>query len=236
MAGEVKRIIVGINLSICTIIVHVNLNGNNLVLVTEELLEEESGVGVLSTITGLTHEGVSTIVVDDTNSLFLNMAGYNKHNTNSVGKGVFKLRANNLDRIDTEVRSMVGSLCHTEIVCGVEVVRRVSVGVITIDYAIDSAGLTVVLVIIKVGVKALGVASVPVALLGNELSACIVLSGNEGNVVGILIVLVIYALEPVEVAEDTDNAKCYEILGTPENIEQRNMFLKFKVRRVKGGS
>lgn len=28
----------------------------------------------------------------------------------------------------------------------------------------------------------------------------------------------------------------YEIMGTPENIEQRNMFLKFKVRRVKGGA
>lgn len=28
----------------------------------------------------------------------------------------------------------------------------------------------------------------------------------------------------------------YEILGTPENIEQRNMFLKFKVRRIKGGA
>ena len=37
-------------------------------------------------------------------------------------------------------------------------------------------------------------------------------------------------------SEDTDNAKCYEILGEPENIEQRNMFLKFKVRRVKGGA
>ena len=28
----------------------------------------------------------------------------------------------------------------------------------------------------------------------------------------------------------------YEILGTPENIEMRNMFLKFKVRRIKGGA
>jgi hypothetical protein len=37
-------------------------------------------------------------------------------------------------------------------------------------------------------------------------------------------------------SEDTDNAKCYEILGEPENIEQRNMFLKFKVRRIKGGA
>lgn len=36
--------------------------------------------------------------------------------------------------------------------------------------------------------------------------------------------------------EDTDNAKCYEILGEPENIEMRNMFLKFKIRRVKGGA
>lgn len=36
--------------------------------------------------------------------------------------------------------------------------------------------------------------------------------------------------------EDSDDAKCYEILGEPENIELRNMFLKFKVRRVKGGA
>lgn len=28
----------------------------------------------------------------------------------------------------------------------------------------------------------------------------------------------------------------YEILGSPENIEMRNMFLKFKVRRIKGGA
>ena len=28
----------------------------------------------------------------------------------------------------------------------------------------------------------------------------------------------------------------YEILGDPENIEMRNMFLKFKLRRVKGGA
>lgn len=32
----------------------------------------------------------------------------------------------------------------------------------------------------------------------------------------------------------TDNA-VFEIIGEPENLEQRNMFLKFKVRRVKGG-
>lgn len=28
----------------------------------------------------------------------------------------------------------------------------------------------------------------------------------------------------------------YEIIGEPENLEMRNMFLKFKVRRVKGGA
>ena len=28
----------------------------------------------------------------------------------------------------------------------------------------------------------------------------------------------------------------YEIIGVPENIEMRNQFLKFKVRRVKGGA
>lgn len=31
-------------------------------------------------------------------------------------------------------------------------------------------------------------------------------------------------------------AKFYDIIGEPENIEQRNQFLKFKVRGVKGGS
>lgn len=36
--------------------------------------------------------------------------------------------------------------------------------------------------------------------------------------------------------ETTENAKYYEILGEPENIEMRNQFLKFKVRRVKGGA
>ena len=32
----------------------------------------------------------------------------------------------------------------------------------------------------------------------------------------------------------SDNA-VFEILGEPENIEMRNQFLKFKIRRVKGG-
>ncbi len=33
----------------------------------------------------------------------------------------------------------------------------------------------------------------------------------------------------------TDGA-VYEVIGEPENIEMRNQFLKFKVRRVKGGA
>lgn len=33
----------------------------------------------------------------------------------------------------------------------------------------------------------------------------------------------------------SDNA-VFEILGTPENIEMRNQFLKFKIHRVKGGA
>lgn len=28
----------------------------------------------------------------------------------------------------------------------------------------------------------------------------------------------------------------FEILGSPENIEMRNQFLKFKIRRIKGGA
>ena len=28
----------------------------------------------------------------------------------------------------------------------------------------------------------------------------------------------------------------YDIIGEPENLEMRNMFLKFKIRRVKGGA
>ena len=31
-------------------------------------------------------------------------------------------------------------------------------------------------------------------------------------------------------------AKTYEVIGEPENIEQRNQILKFKVRGVKGGT
>lgn len=36
--------------------------------------------------------------------------------------------------------------------------------------------------------------------------------------------------------ENTKDAKCFEVIGVPENIELRNQFLKFKVRRVKGGA
>lgn len=31
-------------------------------------------------------------------------------------------------------------------------------------------------------------------------------------------------------------SKVYEVMGEPENIEQRNQIMKFKVRSVKGGS
>lgn len=36
------------------------------------------------------------------------------------------------------------------------------------------------------------------------------------------------------VLSDTD--KAYEVIGEPENIDMRNQFLKFKVRRVGGGA
>lgn len=32
------------------------------------------------------------------------------------------------------------------------------------------------------------------------------------------------------------NSKVYEVMGEPEDIEQRHQFLKFKVRGVKGGT
>lgn len=32
------------------------------------------------------------------------------------------------------------------------------------------------------------------------------------------------------------NEQCYEILGTPENINMRNQYMKFKVRAIKGGA
>ena len=32
------------------------------------------------------------------------------------------------------------------------------------------------------------------------------------------------------------NNKAYEVVGEPENISMRNQYLKFKVRRVKGGA
>lgn len=31
------------------------------------------------------------------------------------------------------------------------------------------------------------------------------------------------------------NGKVYEVIGEPENIEQRNQFMKFRVQAVKGG-
>jgi hypothetical protein len=34
----------------------------------------------------------------------------------------------------------------------------------------------------------------------------------------------------------TENGAMYEIMNEPENIYQRNQFLKFKVKRIKGGA
>lgn len=36
--------------------------------------------------------------------------------------------------------------------------------------------------------------------------------------------------------ERVEDSATYEIIGEPENINMRNQFLKFKVRRVKGGA
>lgn len=33
-----------------------------------------------------------------------------------------------------------------------------------------------------------------------------------------------------------ENGKTYEVIGEPENIEERNQFLKFKIESVKGSS
>lgn len=43
-------------------------------------------------------------------------------------------------------------------------------------------------------------------------------------------------LLPAGFDENNEPNAVYEILGDPENIEMRNMFLKFKLRRVKGGA
>ena len=43
-------------------------------------------------------------------------------------------------------------------------------------------------------------------------------------------------LLPAGFAENGKPNAIYEVLGDPENIEMRNMFLKFKVRRIKGGA
>lgn len=36
--------------------------------------------------------------------------------------------------------------------------------------------------------------------------------------------------------KNVSNQKIYEVLGSPENIEERNQFLKFKVERIAGKS
>lgn len=37
------------------------------------------------------------------------------------------------------------------------------------------------------------------------------------------------------ISDDDKNNPVYEIINEPENIELRNQFIKFKVRRIKGG-
>ena len=37
------------------------------------------------------------------------------------------------------------------------------------------------------------------------------------------------------ILENTDGQK-YEILGTPENINMRNLYLRFKIRAIRGGA
>lgn len=68
--------------------------------------------------------------------------------------------------------------------------------------------------------------------------------GTEKNANGVLTVeetaQVVCRYRP-DIKSDTrvvllQTGAVYEILGDPENIEMRNMFLKFKIRRVKGGA
>ena len=44
-----------------------------------------------------------------------------------------------------------------------------------------------------------------------------------------------FILLPAGFDEENKPNAVYEVLGEPENIEMRNMFLKIKLRRVKGG-
>lgn len=34
----------------------------------------------------------------------------------------------------------------------------------------------------------------------------------------------------------SDSGHCFEVLGQPENIENKNIFMKFKVKEIKGGA
>lgn len=68
--------------------------------------------------------------------------------------------------------------------------------------------------------------------------------GTETNVNGVLSVEDTATVETwfmPEIKSDcrieiANTGAAYEIIGEPENIELRNQFLKFKVRRVKGGA
>lgn len=45
-----------------------------------------------------------------------------------------------------------------------------------------------------------------------------------------------FVLLPAGKDENGKPKAVYEVLGDPENIEMRNMFLKIKVKRIKGGA
>lgn len=66
--------------------------------------------------------------------------------------------------------------------------------------------------------------------------------GTETNVNGVLTVIdtanveTWYRPDIVSSSRIKLGTKLYEVMGEPENIEQRNQILKFKVRGVKGGT
>lgn len=66
--------------------------------------------------------------------------------------------------------------------------------------------------------------------------------GTESNVNGVTVVENTAIIETWYDPRITANCKIrvndcdYEILGTPENINQRNQYLKFKIRLIKGGA
>lgn len=66
--------------------------------------------------------------------------------------------------------------------------------------------------------------------------------GTENNINGQLVVVDTANIETWYRPDITSasmvklNGKAYEVIGEPEDIEQRHQFLKFKVRGVRGGS